>query len=83
MAKYDPLSRFLRRRSGAEIEMSFADIERVIGGMLPNSAERPQWWANEIDPESRHVQSRAWRSAGYDALLIAGAEKVRFTRRAA
>lgn len=81
MAKYDPLGRFLGRRHGAEIEMSFADIERVIGGMLPNSAARPQWWANEIDPESRHVQSRAWRDAGYDAFLIKDAERVRFARR--
>lgn len=82
MAKYDPLGRFLRRQSGADVDMSFADIERVIGGMLPKSAARPQWWANEIDPDNRHVQSRAWRSAGYDAFPIAGAEKVRFRRRA-
>ena len=82
MAKYDPLKRFLRRSTRPEVEMSFADIERVIGGMLPKSAERPQWWANETDPSSRHVQIDAWREAGYDALLIAGAEKVIFRRRA-
>ena len=81
MAKYDSLSRYLSRKAGAEIELSFADIERVIGGMLPNSAYRPQWWANEVAPSSRHVQVRAWRDAGYDAFLIEGAEKVRFRRR--
>lgn len=81
MAKYDPLGRYLSRRGGTQLDMSFADIERVIGGMLPNSAARPQWWANEVDPESRHVQSRAWRNAGYDAFLIPGAERVRFRRR--
>ena len=48
--------------------------------MLPNSAQRPQWWANEVSPDSRHVQSRAWRNAGYDASLLT-AERVRFTRR--
>lgn len=82
MAKYDPLGRFLRRNGRAEIEMSFADIERVIGGLLPKSADRPQWWANETDPTSRHVQCRAWQESGYEAFLVEGAEKVRFRRRA-
>jgi hypothetical protein len=82
MAKYDPITRFLRRNSRPEVEMSFADIERIIGGMLPKSAERPQWWANEADPSSPHIQISAWRTAGYDAFLIAGTEKVIFRRRA-
>jgi hypothetical protein len=81
VAKYDPLERYLTRRAGTEIELSFPDIERIIGTMLPNSASRPQWWANETDPASRHVQSRAWRNAGYDANLAAGRDRVRFTRR--
>lgn len=81
MAKYDPLKRFLKRSSRSEIDMSFADIERVIGGMLPKSAERPQWWANEACPASRHVQAKAWREAGYEAFLITRAEKVLFRRR--
>ena len=83
MAKYDPLGRYLSRRAGAEIELSFADIERIIGAMLPNSATLPQWWANESDPQSPHVQSRAWRNAGYDANLSVGRERVRFARRTA
>ncbi|WP_106640171.1 DUF7662 domain-containing protein [Allosphingosinicella vermicomposti] len=82
MPKYDPLERYLRRKGGAELELSFADIERIIGGMLPNSAVRPQWWANE-GADSRHVQARSWRGAGYDAFLIQGAERVRFAPRQA
>lgn len=82
MAKYDPLERHLKRRGAAEIELSFADIERIVGGMLPNSASRPQWWANETNAESRHVQCRAWRNAGYDAFLLPR-ERVLFTRRRA
>ena len=81
MAKYDPLEAYLRRRAGAELELSFADIERIVGAMLPNSASRPQWWANETDPASSHVQCRAWRHAGYDAFLLPG-ERVLFSRRA-
>ncbi len=81
MAKYDPLRRFLSRNKHAEIELSFAEIERIIGAMLPKSAARPQWWANEISEDSRHVQSRAWRDAGCEAYPVLDAERVRFRRR--
>lgn len=82
MAKYDPLEKYLRRRAGAELELSFADIERIIGNMLPKSANRPRWWTNETDPETNHVQCRAWRNAGYDAFLLPR-ERVLFRRSAA
>jgi hypothetical protein len=83
MAKYDPLGTYLRRKGKPEIDLSFADIERIIGNMLPKSAARPQWWANEESANSRHVQMRAWRNAGYDAFLVEGYEKVSFRRRRA
>jgi hypothetical protein len=82
VAKYDPLGTYLKRRAGTELELSFVDIERIIGGMLPKSASRPQWWANETDSGSNHVQCHAWRNAGYDAFLLPR-ERVLFTRRAA
>jgi hypothetical protein len=80
MAKYDPLRTHLRRQSAATYEMSFRDIECVLTRPLPNSAARPEWWANEIDPRSRHVQCRAWLDAGYTASLRQGADSVRFER---
>ena len=55
MPKYTPLYDYLRRKPGAAIELSFTEIERVLGSMLPKSASRPQWWANELSPETRHV----------------------------
>ncbi len=58
--------------------MSFGDIERVLGALLPNSAARPEWWANETDPRTTHVQCRAWLDAGYKAFLLRGADRVRF-----
>ena len=83
MAKCDPLGRFLRRSSRPAIEMNFAEIERIIGAILPKSAELPQWRANETDPASRHVQAKTWREAGYDAFPFEGAERVIFRRRTA
>src|SRR5579875_1352586 len=56
----------------AEIELAFEEVERIIGTSLPDSAARPQWWANETNPDSSHVQCRAWRTAGYDAFLLPG-----------
>lgn len=70
MGKYDPLERYLRRRGDEEFELSFSEIGRILGGPLPNSASRPQWWANESASNSRHVQRRAWHNAGYDAFLL-------------
>ena len=38
--------------------------------MRPGSAVRPQWWANEVSPDSRQGQSRVWRNAGYDGFFV-------------
>lgn len=80
MAKYDPLRDYLKRQRTDALEMSFVEIERKIGYMLPKSANLPQWWANTTDPNTTHVQRKAWGDAGYDAFLIAGSDRVRFKR---
>ena len=80
MGKYDPLRRRLSRLKADEVVLSFDEIERIIGGMLPNGAARPQWWSDAGPVDPRHVQQAAWRAAGYDAFLLTGAEKVRFKR---
>lgn len=77
MAKYDPLRDYLRRQRVAELDLSFRDIERKLGYMLPNIAARPEWWASAGEPGPREVQKQAWRAAGYDASLV-GEERVRF-----
>lgn len=78
MAKYDPLQAYLARRASPEIELAFEEVERIIGTSLPESAGRPQWWANESSPDSNHVQCRAWHGAGYNAFLLPG-RRVLFT----
>ena len=77
MAKYDPLGAYLSRRASPEIELAFEEVERIIGSKLPETASRPQWWANETNPDTRHVQCRAWQDAGDDAFLLPRA-RVRF-----
>jgi hypothetical protein len=45
MGKYEPLTEFLRKQAGNEVEMTFAQIERVIGSKLPPKAqEHRAWW---------------------------------------
>jgi hypothetical protein len=76
MSKYDPLSRHLTRSKGA-VELSFDDLEEVLGFALPRSARRyPAWWSNS---EGSHVQAKAWLGAGYrtEDVNIAQ-ERVRF-----
>lgn len=77
MAKYEPLRRYLARQKSPQVEMSFSEIERMIGALLPKRAQQPDWWTDAVDPLS--VQAQSWRSAGYQARLD-GTERVRFER---
>ena len=79
MAKYDPLRAYLRRQTAAEVHLSFREIERKLGYLLPNMAARPDWWASAGEPGAREVQKQAWRAAGYEACLV-GDERVAFRR---
>lgn len=80
MAKYDPLYRLLSRQKLPELELSFAEIERTLGAMLPNGAAHAPWWSNVPGSRSANVQCGAWKRAGYEAFLIIGKDRVRFRR---
>ena len=66
MAKYDPLHNHLKQARTSRVEMSFADIERIVGDKLPESAwkHRP-WWSNGGGPQGPMVQAVAWLTAGF------------------
>jgi hypothetical protein len=79
--KYDPLRAHLRASGASSITLSFSEIEALLDESLPPTAERrPEWWANETNPASRHVQCHAWRDAGYNAFPNLGARTVMFRR---
>ena len=64
MSKYQPLMSYLAHRGSNHVTMSFADVERVLGFRLPQSAyQHPAWWAN--DTSKSHVQAKAWLAAGF------------------
>lgn len=80
MGKYDALEAHLRRQKAATYEMSFRDIERILGALLPKHAFRAEWWANDELQDPSLVQCRAWLRCRYRADLLEGDERVRFTR---
>src|SRR5215216_8080898 len=63
MGKYSRLGEFLKAQRTKEVPMTFAEIERVIGGKLPpNSPQYPAWWSNN---PSNNVMTKVWLSAGF------------------
>src|SRR5882724_5109321 len=63
MGKYSRLGEFLRAQRNREVPMTFAEIERVIGGKLPpNSPQYPAWWSNN---PSNNVMTKEWLRAGF------------------
>jgi hypothetical protein len=62
MSKYDPLYQHLKA-SELSLELTFADVEEILGFKLPPSARKHEaWWSNS---GGSHVQSYAWLNAGY------------------
>jgi len=77
--KYGPLRELLAEaasRGDGTIELSFADVDELAGG-LPRSARTSRtWWAN-----SSHTQALAWRAADWHVDMVSlDRERVRFTR---
>ena len=79
MAKYDALAEFVNQQTLREFEMPFFKIEALIGAKLPDSALRPQYWANTVDGGG--PVRKVLRKTPYDTFLIIGSRRVRFQRR--
>lgn len=61
-SKYYPLFEYLRKQPDSNlIELSFAEIEQILGKPLPASAQKSRaWWAN-----SQTSHGKAWQEAGW------------------
>lgn len=60
MAKYDALRDHLTSRTGDTVNMTFAEVEEIVGPLPPTARSTRQWWANDSK-----VQAKAWRAAGW------------------
>ena len=79
MSKFTPLADYCREQTLKEFELSFLKIEVIIESTLPDSALRPQYWANVVNGTGP-VRS-AMRDTPYETFLIAGSKRVRFERK--
>ncbi|HUY29973.1 MAG TPA: hypothetical protein VMV02_03135, partial [Acidimicrobiales bacterium] len=61
MSRYQALTEHLRQRERATVVCSFAELDRIVGG-LPESARRhAAWWSNS---RTSQPHSRYWLDAG-------------------
>lgn len=60
--KYYPLFEYLQQQPNEGLlELSFEEVEKIINGPLPPTAQRTRaWWAN-----SKTSQGRTWQDAGW------------------
>jgi hypothetical protein len=63
MAKYDALFRHLATCGDGPVEMTFDEIERLVGPLPASATRYAGWWSN-VGSDSTHVQSAAWMNAG-------------------
>jgi hypothetical protein len=61
VSKYDPLRTWLAT-APRPVEISFDQIDKMIGGLPPSAHLYSAWWANER--VGQHVQARAWMESG-------------------
>ena len=64
MGKYEPLGQFLKKQKRDRVNITFAEIEHVIGMKLPKSSKSHRaWWSNN---PSNNVMTKEWLAAGYE-----------------
>jgi len=77
-SKYDALTPHLKANKLSEFEMTFSDIEQIIGSSLPKYAYERQFWANTV--KRSRSQRKAIAAAGFESFLLYGSKRVRFKR---
>jgi hypothetical protein len=67
-SKYDGLGTFLTGQHGADVPMTFSEIERVTGVPLPPRAQHSRaWWSNN---PSNNVMTKVWLEAGFETAQV-------------
>lgn len=73
---YRALTRYLEQLPAEQdgVELSFAELERILGAPLPSRALLSRFWSHS------ETARRNWQRSGYSARLLPGQAAVRFTR---
>ena len=78
---YGSLHQYLTNRFANVVVLTFAQIEDLLGFVLPDGARRQsEWWASADGDESPSVQSRSWTEASRTATPNLQAQNVTFER---
>jgi hypothetical protein len=80
VSKYRPLQNYLHERNDEIVELSFIEIERIIGDDLPPSAYAARWWMSANLDHRHALWQSAWHNEGYTAKLLLGADRVEFRK---
>jgi hypothetical protein len=79
VAKYDGLRDNLLAQGDVPVEMTFSDIEALVGPLPASATTYAVWWND--GPGERHVQARAWMDAGRKVEWVdRDTRRVRFSR---
>ncbi|HZN73341.1 MAG TPA: hypothetical protein VFC00_16860 [Micromonosporaceae bacterium] len=69
-SKYTPLRDYLAGSGQPEVELSYDDIDRLVGGLPGGARDGLGWWSDD-GVAVRHVQVRhGWGAAGYRIINI-------------
>jgi hypothetical protein len=77
---YDALRDYLKKKTLAELVLSFEQIEVIIDAPLPRAAQRASWWETLRSPQEKMPQREACLEAGYIATRQADGKSVKFKR---
>jgi hypothetical protein len=79
MAKFNALADFCDQQKLQTFDLPFHKIEALIGGKLPPSAKRPQYWANTT--AATNPVRAALKDTPYETFLVDGSNRVQFRRK--
>jgi len=57
------LFRHLCTAGDGPVEMTFDEIEHLVGPLPRSATQHREWWSNDRG-DTRHVQAKAWLDAG-------------------
>ncbi len=71
--KYENLADYLRELNEEKINLTFSEIETILGEPLPDAAQNRAWWANSA---SNNHALNAWMDVGWQTANVDMDKKV-------
>ena len=72
-SKYEKLARYLEKRDEEKLNLTFKEIETILGEPLPEAAKNRAWWANSAT--NNHALN-GWMDVGWETANVKMKERV-------